>query len=143
MRQAVHEIESALDGMEIAPEIRNGILGELQESGLIDDVRFTREFVNSRIELKQLGPHRLRFDLKKYRVGTAIADQVLNDAFPPGRQEELAWAIVQKKLRTAKIQEKDIRRVCDLLKRKGLDYEIINQIAYELLRKQDHGDKLD
>ncbi|UCG51212.1 MAG: RecX family transcriptional regulator [Candidatus Latescibacterota bacterium] len=138
-----YEIESTLDGMGIAPEIRNGILGELQESGLIDDVRFTREYVSSRIELKQLGPHRLRFDLKKFRVSAAIAHQVLNDAFPPGRQEELAWAIVRKKLRTAKAQEKDIRRIRDLLRRKGLDYEIINHVAYELLKKQGREQSLD
>jgi hypothetical protein len=41
-----YELESALDGMEIAHQIRDGILGELEETGLIDDARFTREYVN-------------------------------------------------------------------------------------------------
>ncbi|UCH83830.1 MAG: regulatory protein RecX [Candidatus Latescibacterota bacterium] len=133
------ELESALDGMEIAPQIRDGILGELEETGLVDDARFTREYVNSRIELKQLGPHRLRFDLKKYGVAATIVDETLNNAFLEGRQEELAWTIVRKKLggRGAgkKPSEKDVRRLVGLLKRRGLDYEIINHVAYELLNR--------
>ncbi len=130
-----HEIENALDGMEIAPQIRDGILSELLESGLVDDSRFTREYVNSRIELKQLGPHRLKHDLKKYGVSAAIVDEALHEAFIEGRQEELAWMVVQKKLGKRRAGEKDIRRVVDLLKRKGLDYEIINHVAYELLNR--------
>jgi regulatory protein len=139
-----YEVQSALDGMEIAPQIRDGILGELEDTGLIDDARFTREYVNSRIELKQLGPHRLRFDLKKFRVSVAIVDDALSEAFLEGRQEELAWTIVRKKLgargagKIGKPGDKEIRRVVDLLKRKGLDYEIINHVAYELLNRDSH-----
>ncbi|MEJ2720399.1 MAG: regulatory protein RecX, partial [bacterium] len=107
-------------------------------SGLIDDSRFTREYVNSRIEFKQLGPHRLRHDLKKYGVSAAIVDEALHEAFVEGRQEALAWKIVRKKLGGRRAGDKEIRRVVDLLKRRGLDYEIINHVAYELLSRGGH-----
>ena len=138
-----YEIENALSGMEIAPEIRSGILEELREWGLIDDARFTREYVDSRIEIKHLGPHRLKFELKKFGVSGSIIDTTIEEAFPEGRQEELAWKIVRKKIGSRKADEKDVRRAIDLLRRKGLDYEIINHVAYELLREQDRDDSFE
>ena len=138
-----YEIENALSGMEIAPEIRSGILEELRELGLIDDARFAREYVDSRIEIKHLGPHRLKFELKKFGVSGSIIDTTIEEAFPEGRQEELAWKIVRKKIGSRKADEKDVRRAIDLLRRKGLDYEIINHVAYELLRQQDRDESFE
>ena len=129
-----HELESALAGMEIVPGVRNGILEELRELGLVDDARFAREYAAVRVELKHVGPHRLRFDLGKFGVSSAIVDRVLDESFPSGRQDELAWDIVRKKLGSRKPDERDIRRINDLLKRKGFDYGVINRIAYELLK---------
>jgi len=130
-----HELDNALAGMEIAPGVRSGILEELRELGLVDDVRFAREFVGARAELKRLGPHRLKFELRKLGVSPAIVDQALDEAFPAGRQEELAWKAVQKKLGSRKPDERDVRRINDLLKRKGFDYGVINHVAYELLKR--------
>ena len=129
--------------MEIAPEIRSGILEELRELGLIDDARFARDYVDSRIEIKHLGPHRLKFDLKKFGVSGSIIDQTITEAFPEGRQEELAWKIVRTKIGSRKADEKDVRRVSDLLRRRGLDFEIINHVAYELLRQQNRDDSFE
>ena len=131
-----YEVDNALSGMEIAPEIRSGILEELRELGLIDDVRFARDFVDSRIEIKHLGPHRLKFELKKFGVSGSIIEQAIEEAFHEGRQEELAWKIVRKKIGSRNVDEREVRRVSDLLRRRGLDYEIINRVAYELLRQQ-------
>ena len=129
-----HELESALAGMEIAPGVRSGILEELRELGLVDDARFAREFAGARIELKRVGPHRLRFELGKFGVSSAIVDRVLDESFPSGRQDELAWEVVRKRLGSRKPDEGDIRRINGLLKRKGFDYGVINRIAYELLK---------
>jgi regulatory protein len=130
-----HEIESALAGLEIEPGVRAGILDELRGLGLVDDAKFAREYVGARVELKRLGPHRLKFELRKLGVGPAIVEQAIEEAFPTGRQEELAWMAVRKKLGSRIPDERDIRRVNDYLKRKGFDYGVINRVAYELLRK--------
>lgn len=132
-----YEVDNTLSGMEIAPEIRSGILEELCELGLIDDVRFARDYVDSRIEIKHLGPHRLKFELKKFGISGSIIEQAIAEAFHEGRQEELAWKIARKKIGTRKADERDVRRISGLLRRKGLDYEIINHVAYELLRQHD------
>lgn len=134
-----HEIETALAGMEIVAGVRAGILEELVEVGLVDDERFAREYAGFRVELKHMGPHRIRFELKKLGVSAAIVDRVLGESFPSGRQEELAWSVVRGKVGTRALDERDVRRVSDLLKRKGFDYGVINGVAYELLRRRGAG----
>jgi SOS response regulatory protein OraA/RecX len=134
-----HEIEAALAGMEIAPAVRAGVLEELREMGLVDDGRFAREYAASRVELKHMGPHRIKFELGKLGVSAAIVDKVLKESFPSGRQEEIAWTVVRRKIGSRALDEKDIRRTCDLLKRKGFDYGVINGVAYELLRRRGEG----
>ena len=134
-----HELDNALAGLEIAPEVRGGILEELRELGLVDDNRFAREYVGARVDLKRLGPHRLKFELRKLGVSPAIVERTLEEAFPSGSQEELAWKTVQKKLGSRRPDERDVRRISDLLKRKGFDYGVINRVAYELLKRSGSG----
>ena len=131
-----HELESALAGMEIEPGVRKGILEELRDLGLVDDVRFAREYAGVRIDLKRLGPHRLKFELAKFGVSSAIVDRVLDESFPSGRQEELAREVVGRRLGSRTPDEKDVRRISGLLRRKGFDYGVINRIAYELLTRR-------
>jgi regulatory protein len=134
-----YELDNALAGLEIAPEVRAGVLEELREVGLVDDERFAREFVGARVDLKRLGPHRLKFELRKLGVSPAIVDRTLEEAFPTGRQEELAWIAARKKLGTRAPGERDVRRIADFLKRKGFDYGVVNRVAYELLKRSGSG----
>jgi regulatory protein len=129
-----HEIEQALAGMEIAPGVRAGVIEELRELGLVDDARFAREYAGSRAELRHLGPHRIKFELKKLGVSAAIVEEAVGESFPSGRQEEIARALVRKKVGSRRPDERDVRRINDLLKRKGFDYGVINRVAYELLK---------
>jgi regulatory protein len=138
-----HEIKNALMGLEVVPAIRDGIIGELEENGLIDDARFSREYVRSKIELKGLGPHRLRFELKKLGVRAGIVDDTLQSEFTDEGQEEIAWRVVRGKLRERKPDEKDVRRLSALLRRKGMDYEVINRVTYQLLQESRIEDTLD
>jgi regulatory protein len=130
------EIETALADMEIAPGVRAGILEELREAGLVDDERFARDYADSRAENKHLGPHRIRFELGRLGVSRTIVDRALDETFPGGRQEELAWVVVRKKLGSRTPDEKNVRRLMDLLKRRGFDYGVVNGVAYELLKQR-------
>lgn len=131
------EIRKALDGIGVIQAIREGIVSELVEQGILDDVRFAREYVRARMQSKHLGPHRLRFDLGKLGVGETIVESVLGEEFSAHTQDELAWDVVRKKLGARGANEADIRRLSGLLRRKGMDYEVINRIMYELLERGD------
>jgi len=129
------EIKSALDGIGLIPAIRDGVLLELEEKGLIDDARFASEFVRNQIELKLMGPHRLRFTLKKRGVSGSIIDDVLSREVTDSGQEAAVWRLVRKKIGERTPDEGDIRRLSGMLRRKGLDYEIINRVMYQLLQQ--------
>ncbi len=128
------EIKSALDGIGIQSRIRDGVLLDLKEKGLIDDARFASEFVRNQIELKLMGPHRLRFTLKKRGVSASIIDDVLSREVTDHGQEASAWHLVRRKIGARTPDDSDIRRLSGMLRRKGLDYEIINRVLYQLLR---------
>ena len=128
-----HEMETAIDGLDIAREIRNGILQELEEAGLVDDGRFARDYVRVKVDVRRHGPHRLRADLKKKGVAAAIVNDVLQAEFTGDSQEALARDIASRKLGRAKPDEKAVRRLHGLLLRRGIDYEIVNRLIYELL----------
>ncbi len=128
------EIESALRALGIADAVRRGIVEALQEAGLIDDARFAREFVLARKDTRRVGPHRLRADMAKLGLPRAVVDQALA-SYGADEQEALARTLVERTLRGSSIDEKAVRRVVALLKRKGYDYAVVNRVAYDLARK--------
>ena len=128
------EIDSALRTLGISDGVRRGVIDELEEQGLVDDARFARELVSVRKDTRRVGPHRLRADLSKLGVQRAVVDRALA-SYSTDEQETQARALVERTLRGGLIDEKAVRRVVGLLKRKGFDYSVVNRVAYELARK--------
>ncbi len=131
------EIKTALDKLSLEPSVRDGLVNELEEIGLINDVQFSREYVRVKSDVKRLGPHRLRHDLKKLGVAKTIVDEVLNESFDSSSQEAMAREVALRRVGEGPVDEKTVRRVAGLLQRKGYDYEIVNRICYDLLRRSD------
>lgn len=132
------EIEAALRSMGISDAVRNGVVAELEERGFIDDARFARDLVAVRKDTRRVGPHRLRADMSKLGLNRAVVDRALS-TYGTDEQETQARALVERTLRAGTIDEKAVRRVVALLKRKGFDYSVVNRVAYELARKIPRG----
>ncbi len=127
------EIDAALRTLGIADAVRAGVVDELQEAGFIDDARFAREFVSVRKDTRRVGPHRLRADMNKLGLRRADVDKALAN-YGTEEQETLARALVERTV-GAVVDERTLRRVVALLKRKGYDYAVVNRVAYDLARK--------
>jgi regulatory protein len=136
------EIDDALRAMNLRDTIRTGIVRELEEKGLVDDARFARDFVAVRKDVRRVGPHRLRHDLGKLGVARAVVDEALTD-FGAGEQETLARALVEKQIGASTPNEKLVRRVVGMLRRKGYDYAVVNKVAYDLARRIPHSNVTD
>lgn len=128
------EVDDALRALGIRDAIRLGLVAELEESGFIDDARFAREFVSVKKDVRRLGPHRLRADLKKLGVNRAVVDRALT-TFSPDEQEAMARALVARQVGDGDVSEKVLRRIMGMLTRKGYDYAVVNRVAYELARR--------
>jgi regulatory protein len=128
------EIDDALRALGVRDTVRAGIVRELEESGLVDDARFAREFVSVRKDTRRLGPHRLKHDLAKLGLSKPVVEQAL-DQFGAGEQEAMARALAERVAGSAPPNEKTLRRVIAMLKRKGYDYAVVNRVAYDLARR--------
>lgn len=136
------EIDTALRTLGIVDAVRGGIVAELEEAGLIDDARFAHEFVSVRKDTRRVGPHRLRVDMGKLGIARAVVDKALA-SYGTDEQETRARELVERTLRGGVVDEKALRRVVALLKRKGYDYAVVNRVAYELARKIPRGSDVD
>lgn len=128
------ELKKALDATAVSASVRSGVIAELEERGLIDDRRFAVEYVRVKTDVRSMGPHRLRHELRKLGVAGTTIEVVLDEEFDAERQESMARALVERKV-TGPVDEKAVRRVAGMLRRKGYDYEIVNRISYELLQR--------
>lgn len=127
------EIRTALEKLSISESILLGIVTELEETGLVDDRRFAREYVKVKMDVRRLGPYRLRHDLMKLGVRKSIVDDVLDECFDDDVQESMARELARRKAGGVEIDERTARRISDMLKRKGFDFEVVNRVVYELL----------
>lgn len=130
------EIDVALKALGVNDAVRRGIVAELEERGLVDDARFAREFVSVRKDVRRLGPHRLRNDLKKLGVNRADLDGALA-SFGADEQERLARTLAERVMRNATVDEKMVRRVAAMLTRKGFDYGVVNRIAADMSKRME------
>ena len=81
------QVRTALDNLEISVPVRDGIIGEFEENGLIDDERFAREFVQVKAEVRLMGPHRLRRDLAKLGIKRDIVDTAIGEELGGERKD--------------------------------------------------------
>ncbi len=133
------EVEDVLRGIGVSDAIRGGIIAELEETGLIDDARFAREFVSLKKDVRRMGPHRLRADLKKRGLGRDVVEQALA-TYGAEEQEALARALVEKQIGRGPVDEGTVRRLASMLARKGFDYAVVNRIAADVARRIGRGD---
>ena len=133
------EVDDALRALGLSDAVRRGLLAELEEAGLVDDERFAREFVSVKKDVRRLGPHRLRSDLKKLGVSRDVVDGALQ-AFSPDEQEAMARALAERQVGGGEVSEKVVRRIMGMLARKGYDFAVVNRVGYDLARRVKRGD---
>lgn len=108
-------------------------LSYCKEQNYIDDESFARSFVKDKINLNQLGSHRLERELKLKGISDAIIESVLVE--DKEEEYERAFIIAKKKYSTYKDDDRNkvYRKLGGFLQRKGYSFEIVNKILKELL----------
>jgi len=132
----VAEVRRALEEMGLDGGAVRQVVAELEGAGLLDDRRFAREYVRTKLERRGLGPHRLRWELRKLGVRGSLVEEVLQENFGGEAQEQIARRLAEKKLGTGPVDEKAVRRVVGMLERRGFDFEVVRTVAFELLRRR-------
>ena len=139
--RTVRELRDKLARRGHAPEAIAALLADLSASGLLDDARFARMWIESRAALKPMGQARLRAELAAKGVDRELVDAALS-ALRDGLDEPAAaLQLAQRKARAFQGlgREARERRIAGFLGRRGYSGGVISA-TLKKLRKGFTGD---
>jgi regulatory protein len=107
---------------EISPQVIDETLRKLMEENLLDDVAFTRMFVESRERHKPKSRFALTYELRNKGIQGAIIEKALEAL----DEDASAWNAVQPRLRTWQrlAPDKFKKKMFNYLQYRGFGYEI-------------------
>ncbi|MGH2348478.1 MAG: RecX family transcriptional regulator, partial [bacterium] len=104
---------------------------------LLDDRRFARLWIESRLAGGRSGPHRLRAELRLKGIDPAIIEETLGAVLPAQAEAQLAAEAADRYLarRQSLPAEVRVRRLMGLLQRRGFSTGVIAPILRETARR--------
>ncbi len=117
------EIEDYLKRKKYTPEEVTKILRAVDEKGYINDLDFSKRWVENRRLLKPTSKRKLRMELKQKRV----SDEIIDKALEEDEADELAILreLIEKKRR--QIRYKDNQKLMAYLARQGFSFQDIKE----------------
>ncbi|MEJ2637838.1 MAG: regulatory protein RecX, partial [Calditrichia bacterium] len=109
----------------------NRALDEMEKLELVDDVNFTRLFIQNELLLRPVSRLLLVQKLAQRGVSRDISDPLLNELFPPELELEIARKLTRKFLKSNARYESKKRRekLIRYLQGKGFTWEHISQVS--------------
>ena len=92
------EIFTKLNSFELADDDRNFIVGFLNDEGYINDERYCRSYVKSKLNLKKWGVNKIKLSLITKGIDKEIIDNVLSEIDQKSYKEELVNLLKNKKI---------------------------------------------
>lgn len=134
--RSVREIKDKLKAKTVAQQDIDLLIDDLRSLGLLDDEKFSRDWIENRRRLKPMGPARIRAELIKKGISREIIDPALNEFVNDTDQEALALPLAEKKIRSWRglEREKIISRMTGFLGRRGFSAQIINNVLKKILK---------
>ena len=112
----------------VEPQLAEEVLGELRESGYVDDARFARRFAEDRRRLDAWGSERIERRLAELGVAREHVAAALGE---DGHDElEAAAALLERRFASPPSTPRERDRMLGVLLRKGYDLEL----AHDALR---------
>jgi regulatory protein len=129
------EIRKRLVASEYPEDIVDEVIEQLSRSGLLDDEKFSRDWVNSRTAARPMGRKRLAWELRSKGVDAPTVEQALAN-LDEDAEYQLARSIAEKKLEKADRSDPNLRnKLGSFLARRGFGWEVVNRAIYELLQE--------
>ena len=113
------------------------IISELARVGQLDDVRFARLWVESRMNSNPMGDIVLRRELKEKGVDDGIIEATLAERGADYDEYKVAFTMAAERFRQlAKLDKrKALKRLYDYLLRRGFAYDTVKRILDEILNE--------
>lgn len=104
--RSIGEMRALLGRKKAAKQDIEAVLRRLKENGYLDDARFARSFITSRLENDRVGPRRVRHDLAARRVHPELAQKAIRAAYEEVDERALLRDYLRRKVRLTKPPEK-------------------------------------
>lgn len=127
------EIEDRLKKEKIEENIVEETMDFLERNNLIDDLAFATAFAKDKINLRNYGPNKIKYELYQKGIDSSTIEQVLSlDSDEYNRCLEAG----NKKLPSYRNDDyqKKYRKLSGFLQRRGFSYSIVRDVVNELLK---------
>ena len=128
------EMRRRLAGSDFPEDVVVEVVDQLSRSGLLDDGKFSRDWVKSRTASKPMGRARLAWELKSKGVDAPVVEEAL-EAIDGEAELELARSVAQNKLRKMDPRDPSLReKLGSFLRRRGFGWDVIARAVDALCR---------
>jgi regulatory protein len=116
--------------------IIDDVISGLKKAGEIDDAKFAKLWVESRINFNPMGEMVLRQELKKKGVSDAIINATLEECLKTYDEYSVALSMGREQFdRFAKLDKrKAMKRLYDFLARRGFKFDIIERVINSITK---------
>jgi regulatory protein len=135
--RSVKEIRDKLKSKAADPKDIDSVVADLLSLGLLDDVKFVRDWIENRQHFRPTGAIRLRQELFAKGIDRAIVDQAIADYKSNTDEFPAALDLAQRKMKLYRnlARETAKRRLAGFLNRRGYGPVIVGKILKELLKE--------
>ena len=76
--RCIQEVKKKLTRLQVAPKTKSKIINHLIDDDYLNEVRFTKSFIQGKLRIKKWGRIKLNYELRKRGVTKFIIDQEIN-----------------------------------------------------------------
>jgi regulatory protein len=133
--RSVHEIRSRLKLKGYEDDLVEDVIVSLKRTGDLDDEKFARFWVESRMHMNPAGDVVLKHELKGKGIGDAVIETVLTEKASKYDEYELALSMAKDRFERLKKldRRKAMKRIYDFLLRRGFKYDNIRRVIENLV----------
>ena len=113
-------------------DIVNELIDQLSRAGLLDDEKFSRDWVKSRTASKPMGRQRLAWELTSKGVEAPAVEEAL-EVIDDAAEYELAFSVARRKVEKAGGGDPTMKtRLSSFLRRRGFGWDVVKRVVDEL-----------
>ena len=130
-----YEIRSRLKLKGYGDEVVEAVVGGLVRTGEVDDAKFARLWVESRMHSNPVGDIVLRRELKEKGVEDSIIEATLAEKAEQYDEYKVAFSMAEERFpRLVKLdRKKAMKRLYDFLLRRGFGFDVVQRIIDEIM----------
>ncbi len=137
------ELRDKLAGKKYSPEAVDATIAKLEHLDLIDDEKFARLWVNSRVNFKPRAAWLIGRELREKGIDPETAGRVLDEMIPPERERAAARELAGRRVRHYQTEPPETarRKLFSYLARRGFSSETIRECLEDLISAEDESEQ--